>query len=1061
MEQEYIQDLFTHTASRFNSNIAIDSSGFHLTYADLEARSNKLANFLLDNGVQPRSFVAVFASDSAEVITAIIAILKAGAVFVPLDPSFPDMRLQVMIEQVKPQWYVVGSKLLSKLSQVTLGAGSAVTAVSLNGEQAGIDGLTSLTLLKGLSTYDRTDRPSVPNDPDAACSIYFTSGSTGRPKAILGRLKGIDHYVRWQIDALSIKAGTRISQLASPSFDAFLKDTFVPLCAGGVVCAPKSRDLLLQPAQLIDWLDIEQIEVLQCVPSVFRSLLNEKLDSSYFEAMKYVVLAGEALMPADVKRWMEVFGERIRLVNLYGPTETTVLKLCHFVEAVDAQRPSIPIGKPISGAAVMVINSRGGLCRQGAVGEIYIRTPYRAIGYYGEPDLTKEAFIQNPFSDDPSDIVYKTGDFGRLLEDGNLEFLGRRDQQIKVRGVRVELGEIENLLREYEAVREVAVIDRDDSAGNKYLCAYLVLNDSSSTDQLREYLSERLPEAMMPSAFLQMQQLPRTLNGKIDRKSLPSVEMLQASSPVTEEAARTPVEEIVAGIWSQVLKLPRINRTDNFFNLGGHSLLVTQVISRVREALRVELPLRSVFEAPTVEQLAVVIQQQINQGNQSQMTEIRPVSREEELALSFSQQRMWLLEQLATGTTAFYIPLGVRLRGELNVAALEQTFGEIINRHEILRTTFHVLDERPVQIISPATDFHLPVVDLSNLSHDEREWWARELAQEETIRRFHLSKGPLVRIRLLKLSPLEHIVICTMHHIVGDGWSLDVITNEMSQLYRAFCEGQPSPLADLKVQYVDYAAWQRQWLEGDELERRQAYWRHQLEDAPTHLRLPQRRQRPKVQSFHFQGARQSMKLSKEMTEALRELSRREGMTLFMTMLSGFVLLLNQYTGDEDIVVGTVIANRERAEVEGMIGFLANTLVMRVDMSAETSFRDVMRRVREVCFGAYANQLPPEKLIEELNRLGGDNRQRLFDVWFQVDREKMENLEMKGLEYEWYLEGKEDARFELSMVLGERDGEMSGDLEYDKAFFDNDTIAQMLDSYVTLLKEMTADPNQAF
>src|ERR1044072_7281539 len=391
MEQESIQDLFTRTAARFPSHTAIDSSGSLITFSQLEARSNRLANFLIDNGLLPGSLVATLAIDSADVITSILAILKAGAVFVPLDPSFPDKRLQAMIEQVKPQWFVLGSKLLTKLSRLTPGAASAPTVVSLNDEQAGIDQLTHLRLLKGFSSYDRAERPSIQNDPDAAWSIYFTSGSTGKPKAILGRLKGIDHYVRWQIDALSIKPGTRVSQLASPSFDAFLKDAFVPLCAGGVVCAPPSRDLLLQPSQLIDWLDIEQIEVLQCVPSVFRSLVNEKLESSYFEAMRYVVLAGEALMPSDVRRWMEVFGERIRLVNLYGPTETTVLKVCHFVEAADVERPSIPIGKPISGAAVMVINSRGGLCRQGAVGEIHIRTPYRAIGYYGEPELTNQA----------------------------------------------------------------------------------------------------------------------------------------------------------------------------------------------------------------------------------------------------------------------------------------------------------------------------------------------------------------------------------------------------------------------------------------------------------------------------------------------------------------------------------------------------------------------------------------------------------------------------------------------------------------------------------------------
>ncbi len=718
MSFESVQEMFSRTAAEFGPKVAIERGGQRVTYAELEAESNRLADFLLRAGAGKGAMVGLLTEDPARIITGILGVLKAGAVFVPLDPSFPDRRLRLMSDQVKPQWYVSEGKHLKKLSQLRSAASSRAQVICLDGkvttQPAGLE------VMESYQEYQETNSPGVPSDPDAPCSIYFTSGSTGKPKAILGRLKGIDHYLRWEIAAIGAGPRTRVSQLASPSFDGFLKDAFVPLCSGGVVCAPESRSIILNASQLADWLDIEQVEVLHCVPSVFRALLNERLESRYFEAMKYVVLAGETLYPADVKRWMEMFGERIKLLNIYGPTETTVLKVAYEVKAEDVERPSIPLGKPIKGSAVMLINSRGQLCRGEAVGEIHLRTPYRSHGYYGEPELTREVFIRNPFSDDPTDILYKTGDYGRLLEDGNLEFLGRRDQQVQVRGVRVELGEIENLLRGHAAVTDVAVVDRADAAGNKFLVAYVTLNDDTGSAPLRQYLAERLPETMLPSAFVELDQLPRTLNGKIDRKALPELDSLQAEAEL-ESASLTPIEEIVAGIWCEVLRLPAVSRTGNFFNLGGHSLLVTQVLARVRQYLGVELPIRSLFEAPTLGQFAQVIQEQISAGRQSELPAITRVSREGELPLSFAQQRMWFFEQLSSGTSAFNIASGVRLKGSLNVAALEQTFSEIVRRHEILRTLFLAVNTEPVQLIQPPPRFKLPLVDLSLLTLEQGE----------------------------------------------------------------------------------------------------------------------------------------------------------------------------------------------------------------------------------------------------------------------------------------------------------------------------------------------------
>ena len=1041
MSYESVQEMFSRTAAQFRSQGAIERGGRRVTYAELETESNRLANYLVAGGAGRGTMVGLLSDNPISITKGILGVLKAGAVFVPLDPTFPDGRLRTMSDQVEPHWFVSETKYTDKLAQLRTSKNQDARLVYFDDPD--------------YVSYDRSEHPGLPSDPDAPCSIYFTSGSTGKPKAIFGRLKGIDHFMRWEIGAVGAGPGTRVSQLASPAFDGFLKDVFVPLCSGGTVCAPESRDIILDAWALADWLDVEQVEVLHCVPSLFRALLNEKLNSRYFEAMKCVVMTGEPLYPADVKRWMDIFGDRIKLFNIYGTTETTLSHFAYEIKPADVERPSIPVGKPIDGSTPLVIDTRGELCGLGAVGEIHIRWPYRSHGYYGAPELTREVFVQNPLSDDPTDIVHKTGDYGRILKGGDLEHLGRRDQQVQIRGVRVELGEIENLLRAHEAVADVAVIDRDDNDGNKFLVVYVTMNNGTGSEVLRRYLSDRLPVTMLPSAFVELDQLPRTLNGKIDRKALPALETLKAEQE-NRGGKLTPIEEIVAGIWCEVLRLPSISRSGNFFNLGGHSLLVTQVLARVRDYLKIELPVRSVFESPTLAEFSQLVQEELSHGQHSEHTTITKVPRDGELPLSFSQQRMWFFDKLSSGTSAFNIALGVRLKGALNVRALEQTFSEIIRRHEGLRTVFREANGQPAQVIQSPGRFELPVVDLSQLRADEREPHAARLAREETVRVFDLGKGPLVRPTLLRLDDGEHIVICTMHHIIGDGQSFEVLIAEMSQIYSSFNQGQPSSLAEVNVQYVDYAAWQRQWLQGEELERRLAYWRKQLADAPPRLNLPLARSRPKVQKFG--GAHQEFKLTPELTEALRELSRREGLTLYMTMLAAYVLLLNQYTDDEDIVVGSVHANRERVEAEKVIGILANTLVLRVDLSGTTTFKDVMRQVRQVCLDAYTYQVSPELIREDLAKRGAE-RERLFDVWFQLEKELKEKLDMNGLETSWYSEGKEVTRFELSLALGELDNEIIGKLDYDDQIFSAQTTAQMLEDYLQLLKLMTADPEK--
>jgi amino acid adenylation domain-containing protein len=1056
MKHRSVQEIFGDAATRFGSHVAIMHGSRTVRYSELEAKSNALANFLLDNGLSRGGLVGLFTDNPDMVITGILGVLKARGVFVPLDPTFPDRRLQVLSEQVQCQWFVSASRHLEKLAHLCEEKNAPAKVICLDEHDSSRLTANGLEVLENYRSYDNIDRPAIENDRDAPCSIYFTSGSTGKPKAILGRLKGIDHFINWEIEAVSAGPGTRVSQLASPSFDGFLKDAFVPLCSGGTVCAPESRDIILDAGSLADWLDVQQVEVLHCVPSIFRALTNTGLNSGYFEAMKSIVMTGEPLYPADVKKWMDLFGERIKLFNIYGTTETSLSKFAHEVKAEDAERPYIPVGKPIKGATVMVINSRGQLCREQAVGEIHIRTPYRSHGYYGEPELTKEVFIQNPFSDDPSDIVHKTGDFGRLLNGGELEIVGRRDQQVKVRGVRVELGEIENLLRGHEAVADVAVVDRDDSDGNKFLVAYVTLRNGTGSDVLRGYLAERLPETMMPSAIVPLDQLPRTLNGKIDRKALPALELVQADP---EAEALTPIEEILAGMWREVLHLPSISRRSNFFNLGGHSLLAMQVILRVRNSLHVDLPVRSIFEAPTVEQLSRLIQEQITEGRQNALAPIEFVPRDGEMPLSFAQRRMWFAEQITRGTTTFHIPLRVRLKGGLNLAALNQTISEIVRRHESLRTIFPDRMGEPVQVILPPARVGIPLVDLSGLDESDREAAAERLSNAEHARLFALDAGPLVRLLLIRFSAQEHLLVCTLHHVISDGWSKGVLIKEMSTLYEVFGRGEPSPLPELPIQYADFSVWQRGRLSGDLLDRELAYWKEKLAGAPAVLELHTDRPRPPLPTY--KGSAVPIQLSRRVSDELKLISQRNGVTLFMMLLASFQTLLHRYTSQEEIVVGTTVANRDRIEVEGLIGCFVNLLALRTDCSGDPTFEELLGRVRETTLKGYAHQgLPFEKLIEELQPERRPGYAPLVQVLCQFQNQPtLTELTLPGLILSIPPFDFTTSEWDLILDVSEGSEGLTGALFYNSDLFDQETVARMAAHLCNLLEGVASDATQ--
>ena len=696
----------------------------------------------------------------------------------------------------------------------------------------------------------------------------------------------------------------------------------------------------------------------------------------------------------------------------------------------------------------------------GVAGELYIGGDGVARGYLNRPDLTAERFMPDPFSTISGVRLYKTGDLARYRPDGVIEFLGRLDHQVKLRGYRVELGEIEATLRSVPGVHEAVVLLEEIMPGNKRLVAYIVAHPRRrpTINEIQNHLQTRLPDYMLPSAFVQLETLPLTLNGKIDRRALPLLDGVHLKREGVNIAPRSPIEEILTAIWADVLRLEQVGIYDNFFDLGGHSLLATQVIARMRETLQMELPLRVLFEAPTVASLAEHIATTYQSRQDLRVPPLRSFARVGDVPLAIAQQRLWFLDQFEAGSPIYIIPLAVHVQGMLHVEALEQSLGEIIQRHEALRTTFPGSEGRPVQHITSTLNVRIPVVDLTALAENLQRTQVRRLVREEIAVPFDLAQGPLLRSRLLRVGQQEHVLLLTLHHIISDGWSLNILLHELSLLYTSRLAGEPSSLSQLPIQYADFALWQREYLQGEILENQLFYWKEQLAGAPFVLSLPADHPRPAVQTFR--GARHHFLLPRTLSAGLKELSHREGATLFMTLLAAWQILLSRYSGQDDLLVGTPIANRTHAQLEGLIGFFVNTLVLRGDLAGDPSFRTLLKRVREVCLGAYAHQdLPFEQLVEALHPQRDLSHTPLFQVLFALQNTPREFIELPGLSLHPLSVDQTAARFELTLMMYETASGLTGSLEYNSDLFEVETIIRMAQHLRQLLESIVSNPEQ--
>jgi amino acid adenylation domain-containing protein len=1040
--RDYPRELTLHglverQADRTPDALAVVCGDARLTYGELERSANRLAHRLSDAGVRRGDRVGIALERSPEMVVALLAVLKSGAAYVPVDPEYPAERVAYMLEDS-------GVELLLSSGRLDLPPHSARV----------LD-LDDPRLLDGASA----ERPGSGVGGSDLAYVIYTSGSTGHPKGAMLNQQAAANQMLWLQETLRLTAGDRVFQKTAFSFDASVWEFYAPLLAGATLVLARPgghRD----PEYLIRTMREHGVTILQVVPSLLRALLEQGgLESC--RSLRMVFCGAESLVPDLVDLFFR--SSDADLINVYGPAETAIqVTSWHCRPGQD----SVPIGRPLSNSRLFIATRGFEPAPTGVPGELLIGGRQVCRGYLGAPALTAEKFVPDPFSASPGARLYRTGDRGRVLPDGLLEFLGRIDNQVKVRGFRIELGEIESVLTQAPGVARAVVLTRGEHGDQ--LAACIVAEPADVADiaaeavdaaSLRSFVRERLPEHMVPSSFLFLEDLPLSPSGKVDRGALQALDWRGEASGQPEEgsAPRTPTEEILAGLWAELLDREEVGIRDSFFELGGHSLLATRVASRAREAFGVELPLWVFFETPTIEAIAAWIDSQ-GQPELVQAPPIRRVSREGLLPLSFAQERLWFIDQLQPGGSVYSIPAALRLAGQLDVSALRRSFLEVVRRHEALRTSFGETDGAPFQKIAAEMAVELPVTDLRDLPETRRRDEAPRLLVEEVRRPFDLSRGPLMRLRLIQMEKEEWLLLLNLHHIVSDGWSMGVLIREVIALYGALSQGKPSPLADLPVQYADFAVWQREWLRGEVLEARLGFWQKALAGSPELLELPTDRPRPAAQSYR--GGTESMRLSPALSRSLRALAGREGATLFMVLLAGFQELLRRHTHQEDLLVGSPIANRNRTELEGLIGFFVNTLVLRRPTGAGT-FRELLSGARRFTLQAYAHQdVPFEKLVEALDVERSLAHSPLFQAMFVLQNNAIPALSVPGLELSPVELPSGSAKFDLHLGLGDSvDGGLAGSLVYAAALFEPATARRLLERFEILLAAAVADPGR--
>jgi amino acid adenylation domain-containing protein len=1060
-----IHRLFGAQAARSPDAVALVAGDRSLTYGELDVRSSRLACYLERMGVGPEVRVGICLGRSPALAIALLGVLKAGGAYLPLDPSYPGERLLAMLRSAR----AAGAPLLVLADREGMAAAPAAAAAAAGG-QAGGEGR------RGQGRWICLDDPEVAAaigrqapvgsagdaGPDQLAYVLFTSGSTGAPKAV-----GIPHrgVARLVLGAGHAELTPRevLLHLAPLGFDASTLEIWGALLRGGrLVLMPAGPYAIEDVGQAVEH---HGVTTLWLTAGLFHQAVDSQLPR--LRSLRQLLAGGDVLSPRHVRRALDAL-PGLRLVDGYGPTECTTFTSCHpMTAAADVAEP-VPIGRPIGNTTVFLLDRLGRTPPIGAAGELAAGGDGLARGYLGQPALTAERFVPHPFSAAPGERLYRTGDLARRAGDGTLEFLGRVDRQVKVRGFRIEPGEVEAALLRHPLVRAAAVLALQDPGGDRRLAAFVVpagdAGDGSALGgdgrplaaELRAWLTRQLPPHLVPASLTTLDALPLTANGKVDERAL------AAAAPAAAAAAtgpaggscRTPVEEIVAAAWGEVLGREPLGRDDDFFGLGGHSLLAAHAVSRLRESFGREIPLADLFRAPTVAAFSARLEAALREGPRDEPPPLVPVPRDRPLPLGFAQRRLWWLDQLRPGDHAYNVPAAYRIAGPLAASALRRALAGVWHRHEVLRTRIVLAaDGEPCQEVLPRAPLPLLTADLSRLASASREAEVARLLRAEARRPFDLRRGPPVRLCLLRLSAVDHVLAVTLHHVAADGWTAALLAREISALYAG------SSLPELPCQYGDFAAWQRAWLTGDRLRAELDWWRRALAPPPPPLALPTDRPRPAVAGSR--GAAWPIRLSHGLGEQLAALCRQAGVTPFMALLGGFQALLHRVTGQADFAVGTPVANRARAGTEDLAGCFVNTLALRARLAGDPPFRALLERVRETALGAYAHQEAPfEMLVEQLVPRRDPAVHPLFQVVFALDGLPPPRLALPGLTAELLAGTEVAAKFDLSLTLAATappDRGYAGSLEVRRDLFDVPTAGRMAGQLAVLLAAATGSP----
>jgi natural product biosynthesis luciferase-like monooxygenase protein/amino acid adenylation domain-containing protein/FkbM family methyltransferase len=1018
-----VHDLFAAQTARTPDVSALVFRGSATTYAELDARANRLANHLRGLGVETETRVGVCLERTPALVVALLAIHKAGGAYVPLDPAYPRERLGWMIEDAGARLVLTTDALADRLP-------ASARAIPID-------------TLRDRIASESARAPRAFVHPENLSHVIFTSGSTGRPKGVMIRHASVGVLLHWMRETVSDDDRAAVLASTSINFDVSVAEIFGTLCWGGTI-------VLVENALALPDVADQGIRYASMVPTAAAELLRA---GAIPASVRTLFLGGEPL-PNDLAQALYALGTVTTVGNLYGPTEDTTYSTC---SVVGRGADRVRVGKPVANTRAHVLDDGLRPLPVGIAGELYLAGGGLARGYAARPGMTAERFVPDPFGA-PGSRMYWVMDRVRWTESGELEYLGRTDFQVKVRGFRIELGEIEVALRAHPAIQDAVALVREDAPGDRRIVAYFVAEEgrqAPAAAEARAWLKARLPEYMVPGAFVVLDALPRTPNGKLDRAALPAPE--RAGDAGAYLAPRTAEEEIVAGIFADVLDATGVGATDDFFARGGHSLLAARVVSRVRQSFGVDLPLRALFEAPTPAELALRIAMLRGDAAPAEETPLVPVDRSGPLPLSFAQRRMWWAHHLQGAPESYNLSVGLRLAGALDAEALRRALEGVVARHEALRTRFAEVDGQPVQIVEPAAPFELPVIDLSPVAPAGREARVARYAEEDAARPFDLGRAPLVRATLLRLDGAEHVLLASIHHIAADGWSLALFTDELRAHYAAARAGISADLPSLALQYGDYAVWQRSRENDPGIRRQPAFWKDALAGAPAATELPADRPRAPVQ--RFRGASFEVRLPAPLAERLRAVARAEGCTLYMVLLAGFGAWLRRYTGQDDLVVGSPVAGRDHPALEPLIGCFINVVPLRLRIDGADDFRQLLARVRETALDAFGNGgVSFDQVVEEAGVAREASRNPLVQVLFALQNTPPATVSLTGLEVRPLDAAARTARYDLSVYAREEaDGGVAALVEYDTDLYDRATAERWMRHYARLLESLTAGP----